>query len=66
MVTSVGGTLTGRGGNFIIIDDPMKADDAFSKPAREGVNEWFGNTLLTRRDNKLHDSIVLVTAASTP
>ena len=29
MSTSVGGTLTGRGGNFVIIDDPMKAQDTF-------------------------------------
>jgi len=28
--TSVGGTLTGRGGNFIIIDDPLKPDDTMS------------------------------------
>ena len=28
--TSVGGTLTGRGGNLLIIDDPMKPQDAHS------------------------------------
>ena len=58
--TSVGGTLTGRGGNFVIIDDPMKAQDAFSQPARETPREWFGQTLLSRLDNKSEDSIVLV------
>ncbi len=30
-----GGALTGRGGDFIIIDDPMKAADAHSEVARE-------------------------------
>jgi hypothetical protein len=60
MSTSVGGTLTGRGGNFVIIDDPMKAQDTFSEPARETVLEWFGHTLLSRLDNKAEDSIVLV------
>ncbi len=34
--TSVGGTLTGRGGDFIIIDDPIKPEDAFSDKARDG------------------------------
>src|SRR6266849_6246618 len=32
--TSVGGTLTGRGGNILIIDDPLKPDDAFSETRR--------------------------------
>jgi len=30
LATSVGGTLTGRGGGIIIIDDPLKPDDAMS------------------------------------
>ena len=29
--TSVGGVLTGRGADIIIIDDPLKADDALSE-----------------------------------
>lgn len=36
LATSVGGTFTGRGGDWIIIDDPMKADEALSEVAREG------------------------------
>ena len=32
--TSVGGTLTGRGGNILIIDDPLKPEDAFSESKR--------------------------------
>jgi hypothetical protein len=31
--TSVGGTLTGRGGDMIIIDDPLKPDDAIPTPS---------------------------------
>jgi predicted phage terminase large subunit-like protein len=58
--TSVGGTLTGRGGNFVIIDDPMKAQDTFSEPARETVKEWYSHVLLSRLDNKAADAIVLV------
>lgn len=60
LAASVGGTLTGRGGNFVIIDDPMKAMDAMSKSARANVKEWFGNTLLSRLDDKANDAIVVV------
>lgn len=49
--TSVGGVLTGRGGDWIIIDDPMKADDALSEAMRETTHEWFSNTLRQRADD---------------
>lgn len=58
--TSVGGTLTGRGGNFIIIDDPMKPDEAMSRTARERVWEWFTQTVGSRLDNKAEDAMVIV------
>jgi hypothetical protein len=32
MATSVGGVLTGRGSDFIIVDDPQKPDEALSEP----------------------------------
>src|SRR5690606_18188107 len=48
--TSVGGTLTGRGGDFIIIDDPTKPADAMSETKRATANEFFDTTLLSRLD----------------
>ena len=36
MATSVGGVLTGRGADFIIVDDPLKPDEALSDYATEG------------------------------
>jgi hypothetical protein len=37
LATSVGGTLTGRGGDAIVIDDPLKPDDAkFRDQAQSG------------------------------
>ena len=39
--TSVGGTLTGRGADLIIIDDPLKAEEAMSEPARKRVIDWY-------------------------
>ena len=36
LATSVGGTVTGRGGSLIIIDDPMKSQDAMSETVIAG------------------------------
>jgi predicted phage terminase large subunit-like protein len=60
LTTTVGGSLTGRGGSIIIIDDPMKAADAHSEAARRKVNAWFDETLLSRLDDKKSDAIILV------
>jgi predicted phage terminase large subunit-like protein len=51
LATSVGGTLTGRGGGVLIIDDPIKANDADSEVARRGAIEWYRGTALSRLDN---------------
>ncbi|WP_171188234.1 phage terminase large subunit [Ruegeria sp. HKCCC2117] len=58
--TSVGGTLTGRGGDIIIIDDPIKPDDAHSETTRKNVLTWYSNTLVSRLNNKQTGSMVLV------
>jgi predicted phage terminase large subunit-like protein len=60
LATSVGGTLTGRGGDLIIIDDPLKPDDALSETKRSAANQWFLNTLLSRLDDKRTGAIVIV------
>lgn len=58
--TSVGGTLTGRGGDFIIIDDPIKPEEALSDKARQSTNEWYKSTLLSRLDDKKRSVLILV------
>jgi predicted phage terminase large subunit-like protein len=60
MSTSVGGVLTGRGADFILIDDPIKPDEALSEPRRAAVNGWFDNSLLSRLNNKETGAIVIV------
>jgi hypothetical protein len=52
--------LTGRGGEIIVIDDPLKPDDAYSEAKRNAANEWFKNTLLSRLDDKRTGAIVIV------
>lgn len=60
VATSVGGSLTGRGGTVFIIDDPIKASDVYSKASRDSTNAWFQSTLLSRPDDKLHAKMILV------
>jgi predicted phage terminase large subunit-like protein len=60
LATSTGGTLTGRGGNILIIDDPIKPADAQSELRRQDLRQWYCNTLLSRLDDKANDAIVLV------
>ena len=58
--TSTGGTLTGRGGTFIIIDDPIKAQEAHSEVTREAAVNWFRSTVLSRLNNPRSGRILLV------
>ena len=58
--TSVGGTLTGRGADWIIIDDPIKPTDALSDVQRKKVNDWYGNTLYSRLNDKRTGKILLI------
>jgi predicted phage terminase large subunit-like protein len=60
LATSVDGSLTGRGGDIIIIDDPLKPSDASSDSKREHVNTWFKNTLYSRLDDKQKGAIIIV------
>lgn len=60
LTTSVGGTLTGRGADYIIIDDPLKAGDAYSEVAREGAINWYKNTVSSRFNNPSKGRVVLV------
>ncbi|MDD3420550.1 MAG: phage terminase large subunit [Candidatus Gastranaerophilales bacterium] len=58
--TSVMGALTGLGGNFIIVDDPIKAEEANSEVTRRKVNEWYNTTLSSRLNNKAEGVIIVV------
>ena len=60
IATSPGGTLTGRGGMYIIVDDINKATDAISIANRDSTNSWFDNTLQSRLDNMNEGCIIVV------
>ena len=59
LATSTGGQLTGRGGDIIIVDDPLKADEAHSESARNKCAEWVRTTLMSRFDNPGAGAVVL-------
>jgi predicted phage terminase large subunit-like protein len=58
--TSVGGVVTGRGADVIIVDDPMKADDALSDARRQAVNDWYDNTLRSRLNSQEQGAIIVI------
>lgn len=60
LATSVGGAATGEGGDIIVIDDPLKIEDASSKLALADVIRSFDLTLSTRLNNRQTGAIVLV------
>jgi len=49
--TGPGGTATGKGADYLIVDDPVKnAETAFNSPAMQKLNSWVMNTLLSRTE----------------
>ncbi|KCZ64595.1 phage terminase large subunit [Hyphomonas atlantica] len=60
IAVSVDSNVTGRGGDVIIIDDPLDASDADNETACFAVNKWIDETLSTRTNNPATTPIVLV------
>lgn len=60
LATSVGGVVTGRGGDVIVIDDPLKPEEAVSDSFRARVNDWYDNTLYSRLNDRRKGAIVLI------
>tara|TARA_R110002020_G_scaffold199912_4_gene401919 strand:+ start:448 stop:1893 length:1446 start_codon:yes stop_codon:yes gene_type:complete len=46
--TSVGGTVTGQGGDFLIVDDPLSPQMANSATERDNANDWYRTTFYSR------------------
>lgn len=52
----VGGPITGTGGDFIIVDDPIKnMEEANSQTIRDKVWDWYTSTLYTRLEGEIAD-----------
>lgn len=51
IITTVGGSGTGKGGDYVIADDPNDAKHARSPAKLEDVQYWWDNTMSTRLSN---------------
>jgi predicted phage terminase large subunit-like protein len=60
LATSTGGVLTGRGADIIVIDDPLKPEEALSEAQRQAANDWYDHTLYSRLNDKRYGAIVIV------
>lgn len=60
MAIPLGGALLGQGADLIIIDDPIKPQDALSEPLRRKANELYDSSVYTRLNDKVRGAIVIV------
>ncbi len=60
--TGVGGTITGRGGDVLVVDDPLKGSEEADSPSRrDKVWRWFTQDLLSRMMTDMGAVIVIMT-----
>jgi len=57
---SFGGSLTGEGGDMLVVDDPLKAQDADSEAVRGSVNETYDQVLSTRANDPRNARRVII------
>ena len=56
----VGGSITGKGADVIILDDPLKASDAKSKKVNTRTNQFIGETLISRFDKTSEEKVLIL------
>ncbi len=56
----VGGSITGKHGDFIIVDDPLNPQEAVSETALNTANKWMSSTLSTRKKDKAITPTILI------
>jgi predicted phage terminase large subunit-like protein len=60
LATSVQGSILSRGADVIIIDDPNKGQEIYSKVSRDKVKSAYDHTIQTRENNPKESAIVCV------
>ncbi len=60
MSTSIGGTLTGEGADFLIVDDPLTPMQALSNKFRQRALSWFMQSFMSRLNDKRRGAVILV------
>ncbi len=57
---SVGSNLMGKGGNILILDDPLDPEQAASDAERNAANKWFEGTFWSRANDHSKDVFIIV------
>jgi len=60
IATSVGGGVTGEGGDCLICDDPHNLIEIHSRQSRDTVSRWWDEVMSTRRNDPSSSSRVLI------
>ena len=50
----------GKHDDQVVIDDPLKPEEALSQTQRQAANEWYDHTLYSRLNDKRHGAIVII------
>lgn len=60
MAVSIGGSPTGLGANYLILDDPNKPDEALSDTIRVKTNEWVDQVFMSRMNDRRTGRLIVV------
>src|SRR5690606_12736543 len=58
--TSVGGSVTGEGGDILIVDDPINPAHVNSIKGRQKVIDWYEKIFVSRLNDQRNGAIVIV------
>lgn len=59
LATSVGAMATGEGGDRVVVDDALSAEQARSDAERETANNWWSGTMSTRLNNEKAAAVIV-------
>jgi len=60
LATSVGGSITGEGGDFVVVDDPHNIAEVHSDTMRQAVLTWWDETMSTRLNDPKSGARVII------
>lgn len=60
LATSIDGSVLGRGADYIILDDPNKGQEIYSKVARDKVKNSYDHTISTRLNHPRESAILCI------
>lgn len=60
LATSVAGQLTGEGGDFVVVDDPVNSTDADSSLKRERMLTWWRESMSTRLNDTANGAFLII------